>query len=135
MGVWKADEEQKVTTIKKQPTRDSIEATLSAVWRLLKSFSVQVIVRFLLSKGREKYVIDKDWNQCKLRKCIRPSILHRYSKRKGQEAPTFTPTEPDFLVGGFKVSSLFRARTIEVGSDKVVSCKLLLIPVALGVRG
>jgi ribosomal silencing factor RsfS len=86
MGVWKADEEQKVITTKKQPTRDSIEATLSAVWRLLKSFSVQVIVKFLPSKSREKYVVDKNWNQCKLRKCIRPSTLHRYSKDKGQEA-------------------------------------------------
>lgn len=60
MGVWKADEEQKVITTKKQPTRDSIEATLSAVWKLLKSFSVQVIVRSLLSKGREKYAVDKN---------------------------------------------------------------------------
>jgi hypothetical protein len=60
MGVWKADEEQKVVTTKKQPTRDSIEANLSAVWRLLKSFSVQVIVRSFLSKGRGKYVVDKN---------------------------------------------------------------------------
>jgi hypothetical protein len=60
MGVWKADEEQKVIMTKKQPTRDSIEATLSAVWKLLKSFSVQVIVRSLLSKGREKYTVDKN---------------------------------------------------------------------------
>jgi ribosomal silencing factor RsfS len=86
MGVWKVGEEQKVITTKKQPTRDSIEATLSAVWILLKSFSVQVIVKSLLSKGREKYVVDKNWNQCKLRKCVRPSTLHRYPKHKGQEA-------------------------------------------------
>ena len=86
MGVWKVGEEQKVITTKKQPARDSIEATLSAVWILLKSFSVQVIVKSLLSKGREKYVVDKNWNQCKLRKCVRPSTLHRYPKHKGQEA-------------------------------------------------
>jgi hypothetical protein len=67
--VWKADEEQKVITTKKQPTRDSIEAALSAVWRLLKSFSVQVIVRPLLGKGRGKYVVDKNWNQRQLRGC------------------------------------------------------------------
>lgn len=86
MGVWKADEEQKVIMTKKQPTRDSIEATLSAVWILLKSFSVQVIVRSLVSKGKEKFVVDKNWKQFKLCKCIRPSTLHRYSKHKGQEA-------------------------------------------------
>jgi hypothetical protein len=59
MGVWKADEEQKVIRTKKQPTRDSIEATLSAIWRLPKSFSVQVIVTSLLSKDeRNTWLIE-----------------------------------------------------------------------------
>ena len=59
IGVWKADEEQNVIRTKKQPTRDSIEATLSAIWRLLKSFSVQVIVRSLQSKDeRNTWLIE-----------------------------------------------------------------------------
>jgi hypothetical protein len=40
--------------------RDSIKATLSAVWRLLKSFSIQVIMRSLLNKNKEKYVVNKN---------------------------------------------------------------------------
>jgi hypothetical protein len=54
---------------------------------------------------------------------------------KAKKRPTFTSTNPDFPVGGFKVSSSLRGGTIGVGSDKVVSCKLLLIPAVLRVRG
>jgi hypothetical protein len=67
---------------------------------------------------------------------VRPSTFHRYFKHMVKKRPTFTPTDSDFPVGGFKSSSLLRAQTLGVGSDKVVLCKLLLIPVvALGVRG